>query len=323
MKHLVVITERFDFEATQQLTAQSQLDVLQLPVEKLTVEQKARCSILVIRSKTQVNTNLLDQLPELKLIISCTAGFDHIDLLSTQARHILVSYTPNGHTQSAAEQTWALILASQKKLITCHHAVTKGLWEREPLRGHELSQKTLGIIGLGRIGQKVAQFARAFDMNIVAHDPYQDDLIFNNCGAQRVSFQELLLMSHIVTFHVPKTRETHHMLRLSHLDELPSGLTIINTSRGDVIDPQFLLEGLKSQLLAAVGLDVFVKEPYPIDSPLLNLSNVYLSPHTGANTYEALKKVSQEALVKISCFLNRQPLNDTLPLQDVTWASPS
>lgn len=321
MKHLIVITERFDFEVAQQLKAQTQLEVLELPFNELSADQLAQCSILVIRSKTQISPSVLDKLPALQLIISCTAGFDHIELTTTQARNIQVCFTPTGHTQSAAEQTWALLLASQKKIISSQLAVKSGRWDREPLRGFELSQKTLGIVGLGRIGQKVAQFARAFEMNIVAHDPYQDDSIFKQCQAQRVSFQELLLLSNIVTFHVPKTPETRYMLRVSHLEDLPSGLTIINTSRGDVIDPQFLLEGLKSDLLAAIALDVFAKEPYPTDSPLLNFPNVFVSPHTGANTHEALKKVSQEAMTKIICFLNKQPLDDTLPLQGVTWSS--
>lgn len=321
MKQLLVITERFDFEVAQQIKALSQFEVLALPLNELTNEQLARCTVLIIRSKTIISASSLDKLKQLQLIISCTAGFDHIDLNATQAHQIQVCYTPRGHTHSAAEQTWALLLASQKKLMASQLAVKTGQWDREPLRGFELSRKTLGLVGLGRIGQKVAQFAQAFDMKLVAHDPYQEDAVFNTHQAQRVSFQELLLLSDIVSFHVPKTKETHHMLRVSHLEDLPAGLTIINTSRGDIIDPQFLLEGIKANLLAAVALDVYHKEPYPTDSPLLSFSNVYVSPHTGANTHEALQKVSLEALSKLNCFLNGQPLDDTLPLQGVTWAS--
>lgn len=322
MKTQILITERFDFETLAQLRALPHFDVLTGSVENYSPEQLAHIQGLVVRSKTLITKDLLKKLKSLKVIITCTSGFDHIDLSACLESTVTVMHTPEAHASSAAELTWALLLATLKKIPLAHQQVLMGNWDRALVTGTELSGLRLGIVGLGRIGQKVARIANAFDMNVCAFDPYQDDPVFKACQAQRVSYQELLLSADIISFHVPKSLETTHMLRGSNVEDVSRGIVLINASRGDVIDPKFIQDGLRLGYIKALGLDVYHKEPLPLDTPYLKDPRCVLSPHIGANTDQALKKASTEALKKLVAYFTQNLTSDTLPPQALWFTSP-
>ncbi len=266
---------------------------------------------LLIRTGVRVDGEFLKRTPKLKFLFTCTIGFDHLDLDALSAKGIVASHAPHANTASTAELTWLLILATQRRLVESHRAVKAGAWRHESLRGTEVAGKTLGIVGLGRIGQRVAQMASSFQMNVLAYDPYQDDEVFTL--ARRGSFEEVLMLSDIVSFHVPATAKTKHMLSATQFDGLKPGATIINTSRGSVIHPEDLLSALEKGQVRAAGLDVFEKEPLTRESPLLKMHQVVLSPHVGGFTYESLEKSSWEAVEKLRQFLRSGTCEDVLP----------
>lgn len=270
---------------------------------------------LIIRSGTKVHREFLQRHPKLQVLVSCTAGFDHIDLSATQEFGICVMHTPRAHTESAAELTWALILAGQRRLARADSLLRRGSWERESLEGQVLYRKTLGLIGLGRIGSRVAEIAEAFRMRVLAFDPYQEDKVFHRLGAQRSSWEEVLKSSDILSFHVPLTSETRHMLKRSSLEFLNREAFVVNTSRGPVICETDLVEALQKEWIKGCGLDVFEREPLPKDSPLLKFPQVVITPHLGAMTDFAFREASFEGARKIQQFLVRGETSDVLPPQ--------
>lgn len=276
------------------------------------------CEGLIIRSRTQINKDLLNKLPKLRVIITATSGFDHIDLNACQEKNISIMHTPLANAQSAAELTFTLMLASQKKLLQANQHILTENWRRTALLGEELADKKLGIIGLGRIGQRVYKIAKAFDMSVVVHDPYvtqseHPDVTF-------LGYEEVIRSSDIVTFHVPYTTETRHMIKTSTLEWFREDATLINASRGNVVCMNSLLQHLSEHPHFKVALDVFPNEPLPKTSPLLSLSNVVtLTPHIGATTKEALKRASQMACDKLIAYVEKGSSSDTLPPKAL-WA---
>lgn len=257
---------------------------------------------LLIRSRTKINSELLVRASKLKIIVTSTSGFDHIDLEECKKRGVRVFFTPEANATSAAELTWGLILMTQKKLFKADECVRKTVWDRTALIGSELANKTLGIIGLGRVGKKVAKIARAFDMNIIASDPYIEESDFFSVGATRAGWEEVFKSADILTFHVPLTKETKNFVNQATLESLNHGAVVINTSRGGVINELAAAEALRKGKIAYMALDVFEKEPLPKDSALFNLPNIILTPHIGANTNEAFERGSQAAVDKILAF---------------------
>lgn len=293
MKPLVVITEKFSLEAQVTLKNSGLVEVIKLSSPDELVAHLPDANILIIRSRTKITRELLAQAPKLKLIITCTSGFDHIDLQATQERDLHVLHTPEANTQSTAELTWALILNANRNIIESQKQLKAGLWDRELMVGTELYGKTLGIVGLGRIGQKVAHFAQTFGMQVVAFDPYQDDKAFSELNLERSSYEELLKQADIISFHVPLTQETKNMFNRSHMEYVNKGVVIINTSRGSVVNEDDLVEALDLGTVKMAALDVFAKEPLSRDSKLLRSQKVILTQHIGALTEEAFSKASR------------------------------
>lgn len=314
-KKRILICERFAVEALVTLKQNSFFEVLSFE-ENLLAEAHA----LVIRSKFKIDEVLLQKTPKLELIVTSTSGFDHIDLKATQKRNIKVMYTPEANVVSTAEHAWALLMATVRQVVPAHKMLKAGTWQRDPFVGSELAKKTLGIVGLGRIGQKMAHFARAFDMKVLAFDPYQEEATFVSQQTLRVSYEELLKQSDIVTFHVPATEETAQMLNRSHFEYLHPEMILINVSRGSVIHEDDLAEALLQKKIKAAALDVFQKEPLPRDSKLLKCSNLILTPHLGAFTEEAFLKASLQAAQQIENFYLKNEIVNELPLQN-NWGT--
>lgn len=309
----VLITDRFSSEAFARLKAHPKLEVAQSETHQPTPEELKDAEALIIRSRTKVTSEFLKHTSKLKTIVTSTSGFDHIDLNATQKNNISVMHTPDANAQSAAELTWMLALACARRYTQAFAQLKKSEWNRELLVGTELAGKTYGIIGLGRVGSRVAKFAQAFSMNVVAFDPYIESEDFSRVGAERVSFEEVFRRADFVSLHVPATAETRKMINFRLLEEANSELFLINTSRGDVVNEPELIKALEQKVIKGAGLDVFATEPLPQSSALLKLQQVVLSPHVGATTETAFGSSSKEAATKIIEFFENGRTSDTLP----------
>lgn len=309
----VLVTDRFSPEAFAKLKANSKLEVAQTASHVPTADELQSANALVIRSRTKIHSELLSQAPQLKVIVTSTSGFDHIDFNATQKQNIAVMHTPVSNALSAAEMTWLLVLACARKFTQAQAQLKKGEWKRDLLAGTQLSGKTYGVIGLGRIGSRVAKFAQAFGMNVIAFDPYIESEDFQKAQAERVSFEELFRRADFVSLHVPATSETKKMINFRVLEGASSDLILVNTSRGDVVNEPELIKALDQNVIKGVGLDVFTTEPLAQSSPLLKMPQVVLSPHIGATTTEAFEASSREAATKIIDFVENGRTSDSLP----------
>ncbi len=288
----------------------------------LTAGDFANAHVLLTRSKTRIDLALLNNAPLLELIVTATSGFDHIDLSEIEKTNVKVMHTPNANAISAAELTWALVLACSRKVLQAHRSVKSGEWKSEALTGWELHGKSYGIVGLGRIGSRVAKIASAFGMKVLAFDPYKDKEHFESLGVTRLSYEEILKKSDILSFHVPKTRETNRMFGANQIDYVDPEIIVINTSRGCVLGEADVCKALEQNKMRALGLDVFENEPLSRNSKLLTLDNVVLSPHLGAATHEAYERAALDAVKKIIDFYVDGRLTDALPPQE-NWAKRS
>lgn len=307
----ILICDRFSMESLIDLKKNKNFHVENYSADKLETAHA-----LIIRSKFPVTKEIIAAAKNLQVIVTCTSGFDHIDLNETSQKKITVMYTPDANVVSAAEHTWALLLACSRNIVAAHKEIKAGQWARDPFVGFELENKVLGIVGLGRIGQKVSQIAKAFQMKVIAFDPYQTEEAFKKHDATRVSYEELLKQSDIISFHVPATFETKNMLNRSHFEYTNPETILINTSRGSVIHEDDLCEALQEKKIKMAALDVFSKEPLPRDSKLLKAANVILTPHLGAFTSEAFEKASAQAVTQLNHFFENQISTNTLPLKN-------
>jgi len=236
-----------------------------------------------------VDKNLLEHAPKLKIVSRFGVGYDRVDVEACTERGIYVTNTPGVLSRAVAELTMALMLALSRKLCVADQYVRTewGKPNREllPLR-EDLADKTLGIIGLGRIGYEVARRAKAFDMNLVYYDKVRNEKAEKELDARFMPLDDLLSRSDFVTIHVPLTPETAKLIGAKELRCMKKTAYIINTSRGPVIDEQALCRALKEGWIAGAGLDVYTVEPLPLDSPLVKMGNVVLTPHMGTHTVE-------------------------------------
>lgn len=314
MKKKILVCDRFSMESLHLMEAQDHFDVIKVdPLILKTSEHISSAHGLLIRSRVDISPDLLNLAKKLQVIITATSGFDHIDLEATQKWGITVMNTPNSNRESAAQLTLTLMLALNHRLLEAHRLTKAGLWRQEHLLGSELQEKTWGLVGIGRIGSRVAELAATFKMNIIAYDPYQNDDVFEKYQVKRVSYEELLKLSDVISFHVPKTKETHKMLNASHFEYINRDVFLVNTSRGTVIDEESLVKALENRWLRGVALDVFEKEPLPRGSKLLNFPEVLLTPHVGAYTEDAFMRASEEAVLKLIHFFRDGTTSDTLP----------
>ncbi|HRO66917.1 MAG TPA: NAD(P)-dependent oxidoreductase [Pseudobdellovibrionaceae bacterium] len=318
-KKKVLITDRFATESAMWLDRQPHLEIVRADSPSiLPLEHLVSCQAMLIRSRTPIDEKLLKKARQLQVIITATSGFDHIDLDACTKWGITVMHTPSANIESASQLTWALVLAVANRLRESRSLMESGEWLRDKVIGLELSGRTYGIVGLGRIGSRVAKLAQAFGMNVMAYDPYLADSTFDAVNVQRQGFEELLKNSDVVSFHVPKTAETERMLTRQQLSRLSRPLILVNTSRGSVIEENDLIEALQKGWLRGAGLDVFAQEPLETSSELLKLPQVVATPHVGANTEEAFFKASQLAAQKMVSFFLDGSTSDTLPPR-VPW----
>ncbi len=314
MKKRILIIGRFASESLAYLMQFREYEILRIAEGEAVGEKDlASASAIILRSTVTVNEDLLRKASGVQVIVTATSGFDHIDFAATERWGVTTMYTPEANVASVAQFTLNLILQSQTKIFSGVRSLKSGDWRTGVALGSEVQGRTLGIVGLGRIGRAVATLGRAIGMNLCAYDPYVEDVEFTQSGAARVSFEELLKCSDVITFHVPKTSETVNMLNRSQFEYIHRGVAVINTSRGGVVHEEDLVEAIRQGWVSFAGLDVFAKEPLPRDSTLLQLPQVILTPHMSSLTEDAFFKSSQMAAEKVLRFLREGVATDTLP----------
>lgn len=257
------------------------------PEELLSVVPGAHA--LIIRSATDVTADVLAAGTDLVVVGRAGIGLDNVDVDAATKRGVLVVNAPQSNVLSAAEQTMALLLAMARNTAQADAALKAGRWERSAFTGIELHGKTLGIVGLGRIGKLVAQRALAFGMTLIGYDPFVSDERAREMSVERVDLDTLAARADIITLHVARTPETVGLIGAEFLAKAKDGVRIVNVARGGIVDEQALYDGLVSGKVGGAALDVFVAEPCT-DSPLFSLPNVVVTPHLGASTHEAQDK---------------------------------
>ena len=250
---------------------------------------------LVVRSQTRVDAELLAAAaPRLSVVGVASVGIDRIDVEAATRAGVMIVNAPTGNTIAAAEHTMALMLALLRRVPDADASVRKGEWERGRYTGRELRGKTLGIIGLGKIGRAVARRATGFEMRVLASDPYLTEEQAAEAGAKLVGMAELLHRSDVITVHTPLTSQTRHLLGRAQLDATKPGAFVLNVARGGIVDESALADALASGQLAGAAVDVFSTEPMGPDNPLRAAPNLVLTPHLGASTAEAQDRVGVE-----------------------------
>src|SRR5438445_4467441 len=241
---------------------------------------------LVIRSATKVTAEVIEAGTDLVVVGRAGIGLDNVDVSAATSRGVMVVNAPQSNILSAAEHTMALLLAQARNIPQAHVALRQGKWERSRWEGVELHGKTLGILGLGRVGALVAQRALAFGMRLAAYDPYVSPERARQMGVELVPLDELVQVAHFLTIHLPKTPETTGLIGKELLARARPGLRIINTARGGIVDEDALAWAVGEGIVAGAGLDVFAEEPTTA-SPLFDIDSVVVTPHLGASTPEA------------------------------------
>jgi D-3-phosphoglycerate dehydrogenase / 2-oxoglutarate reductase len=264
----------------------------------------ADADALLVRSAVNVNASLLEKAPKLRVIGRAGVGVDNVDIPAATAAGVLVMNTPGGNAVSVAEQTLALMLSLARSIPQASASTKSGKWEKKKFMGTELREKTLGIIGLGSIGREVVKRARAFEMRILAFDPYVNSQTAKDVGVELVDLDALYAQSDYITLHTALTPESHRMLSHEAFAKMKRGVRIINCARGELIDQQALTAAIQSGQAGGAALDVFEKEPPAADDPLLRLDNVVATPHIGGSTEEAQEIVGVRIAGQIVEFLH-------------------
>jgi len=257
---------------------------------------------LVIRSATKATAEIIDAAHNLKVIGRAGIGLDNVDIPAASKKGIVVMNTPEGNTITAAEHTIAMIMALSRNIPQATASLKEGRWEKKKFQGQEIFNKTLGVIGVGRIGRLVAERAKGMEMKVIAYDPHIKPDIIERMDIEPVSFDELLQRSDYITIHTPSTEETINMINKEAIGKMKSGAMLINCARGGIVNEDDLYEALKSGHLSGAALDVFSKEP-PGKTKLLSLHNLICTPHLGASTKEAQDKVAKDVAEQIVAYL--------------------
>ena len=260
---------------------------------------------LFVRSAVKVNAEVLAKAPKLRVIGRAGVGVDNVDLPAATAANVLVMNTPGGNAVAVAEHTLGFMLCMARSIPQASASTKSGKWEKKKFMGAELRGKTLGILGLGYIGQEVAKRARGFEMKIIASDPYANPKIATDLGVSLVALDELYKHSDYITLHVAITKETNKMLDDAAFAQMKTGVRIVNCARGELIDDAALASAIQSGKVAGAAIDVFEIEPPPADNPLLALEPILATPHIGGSTGEAQEIVGVRIVEQVVDYLQR------------------
>jgi len=266
---------------------------------------------LIIRSQTKVTAEMLEHADRLKVIGRAGVGVDNVDLSAATSKGVVVLNSPEGNTMAATEHTWALLLALARKVCPADISMRQGRWDRKRFTGTELYGKTLGIIGLGKIGGAVARRGQGFEMDVIAFDPFMTQEHAARQGIRLVGLEELLQTADFVTIHVPKTKDTADLINTERLALMKPTARLINCARGGVVQEEALADAVLHGVIAGAAVDVFSAEPASDDNPLVHATaqtdNLLLTPHLGASTEEAQIKVAVDVAEQIRDYLHGIP----------------
>ena len=288
----IVVSDAIDPGARQEFDAHGDVvdvDGTDLPA---LLEAIRDADALVVRSETQVTADVLAAAPHLKVVARAGVGVDNIDIPAATRAGVLVLNAPGTNAVSAGEHTISLLLALTRQIPYANATTHAGEWKRKQVKPIDLRGRTVGLVGLGRVGTIVARRLKAFEMHVIAHDPFLPEQRFGEIGVESVELNAIFSRSDVVTFHCPSTPETRHLLNADTLAMMKPGSIVINAARGDIVDQQALADAVRSGHILGAGVDVYPSEPCR-ESPLFGLENVVLTPHTGGSSAEALEAVGR------------------------------
>jgi D-3-phosphoglycerate dehydrogenase/(S)-sulfolactate dehydrogenase len=270
-------------------------------VEKLGVQGPELAEALVgfdallVRGATKVTGDVLRATTSLKVVVRAGTGLDNVDAAAARNKGVAVLNTPNANSVSVAELVFGLLIAFERHIVDAAGELRQGRWEKTRFSGHEIAGRRLGLVGFGRIGREVATRARAFGMEVWAHDPVIGEWPEDFAWVKRVELAELLVACEVVSLHVPLTGDTRGLIGSEALSRMKLDAVLVNCARGGVVDETALLETLQARKIRGAILDVFALEPAAADHPLLKLPNVLATPHLGASTAEAQRRAGDDA----------------------------
>jgi len=286
---------------------------------------------------SEIDKNVIDALPNLKLIATRSTGFDHIDAAYAKEKGILTAYIPGYGDNTVAEFAFALILSLSRKIFEAYDRIKeKGQFDFEGLRGFDLNGKTIGIVGTGRIGRFMVKIAKGFGMNILAFDVYPNQKMAEELGFKYVPLDELLANSDVISLHVPYNKSTHHLINANNILKIKKGALLINTARGPLVETEAIIKALNDDLLGGYGADVLEEEgiikderqflfsgsleghnlrTVLADHVLINMPNVVITPHNAFNTGEALKRILDTDIENIKSFIEKGESKFPIPIK--------
>ncbi len=310
MKLVVVDHVYLEEEHIKKLDSIGDLKIFKNPPKTIDeLKERINAADIVIAGWSDFTKEIIESAKELKMISIWATTCHYVDLEAAKEKGIVVTHVPGYATEAVAEHVFALLLATVRKLRLADEHVRKGEFDWRPFTGRELAGKTLGIIGTGLIGCRVAEIAKAFKMQILAFDKYPNSKKAEEIGMKYVDLHTLLKESDFLTLHVTLTSETEKMIGKKEIDIMKKGAVIINTSQGKVIDEKALIQSLKSGKISYAGLDVFEEEPPQKNNPLFKLDNTVLSPHIGFHTIEAAKRCTDVCIDNVLKFVEGHQQN--------------
>ncbi|MFQ5738658.1 MAG: phosphoglycerate dehydrogenase [Acidobacteriota bacterium] len=303
----ILITDPLSREGLDHLGRQEDFEVVFSPgiSSQRLLDEIREADALIVRGKTRVTPELIAAADRLRVIGRAGAGVDNIDIEAATRKGIVVMNTPGGNSVSVAEHAFALLIALARKVAGADASLRAGHWNKSAFLGQELLKKTLGIVGLGKIGSVLARRAKGFDMTVLAYDPFVSNEYALGLGVQLSSLEDLLRQSDFVSLHLPLNDQTRALIGRSELSRMKPGAFLINTARGDLVVESELAEALERGLLAGAGLDVFQNEP-EISPRLLRSEKVTLTPHIAGSTFEAQAKVGYGIAVQVTDYLRQE-----------------
>ncbi|MBU0687133.1 MAG: phosphoglycerate dehydrogenase [Candidatus Margulisbacteria bacterium] len=258
---------------------------------------------IVVRSATKVTAKIIEAGKKLKIIARAGVGVDNVDIPAATAKGIIVVNSPEGNTIAAAEHSFAMILSVARNIPQAHRSLVAGAWDRKKYMGVELYGKTLGLVGLGKIGSKVASFAQGFEMKVIAYDPFVSEEMAKKIGVELRELDTVLKEADYISLHLPKNKDTLNLINTDKLKLMKKSARLVNCARGGIVNEDDLAQALKDKVIAGAAIDVFAKEP-TTESPLFGLDNCITVPHLGASTQEAQVNVAIDVVEQIIDVLN-------------------
>jgi len=300
----ILVTDELSKEGIEMLTKDGvQVDVRPKISQDDLLKIIGDYEALIVRSGTKVTAQVIEHGKKLKVVGRAGVGVDNVDVEAATRRGILVMNTPSANIISACEHTMAMMLSLARNIPWADKSVKEGKWEKSKFMGVELSGKTLGIIGIGRIGGEVAKRAKSFGMKLIGFDPYISQEAAVKLGVRLMSLNDVCKEADFITVHAALTPTTHNLISTAQFEMMKPTIMIVNCARGGIIDEAAWCEALRTKRIAGAAIDVFEQEPLPKDSPFLKLENAVLTPHLGASTKEAQEKVSIEMAEHVKLFL--------------------